>query len=163
LSDQSEFVRAVACEGRSYKKALFERAASIATKRQLKSSTEIEQLMLFVTKVEETKLLIESEDDLGDIPDEFLDPLMYTLMRDPVKLPSSRATIDRSTIKAHLLSDATDPFNRSPLSIDDVVPDLELKTKIETWIAEQRAKGMALDAPEVSVSMDVDDTDVHMS
>jgi len=119
--------------------------------------------MLFVTKVEETKLLIESEDDLGDIPDEFLDPLMYTLMRDPVKLPSSRATIDRSTIKAHLLSDATDPFNRSPLSIDDVVPDLELKTKIETWIAEQRAKGMALDAPEVSVSMDVDDTDVHMS
>lgn len=141
LSDQPDFVRAVAAEGRSYKKSIFERAANIATRRNLKSSTEVEQLLLFVTKVEETKLLIDAEDDLGEIPDEFLgalvryaslqvealtcgpkDPLMYTLMRDPVKLPSSRTTIDRSTIKAHLLSDATDPFNRSPLSIDDVVP-----------------------------------------
>ena len=47
---------------------------------------------------------------------------MYTLMRDPVTLPSSKVVIDRSTIKAHLLSDTKDPFNRSPLSIDDVVP-----------------------------------------
>ncbi len=100
---------------------------------------------------------------------------MYTLMRDPVKLPSSRTTIDRSTIKAHLLSDATDPFNRSPLSIDDVVPgklfcrfydactdfrlDVELKQKIIAWLAVQRGKGMDLDEPEVSAeaNMDVDD------
>ena len=72
LSDQTEFVRAVASEGRSYKKSIFERAAWIATKRGLKSSTEVEQLMLFVTKVEETKILIDAEDDLGEIPDEFL-------------------------------------------------------------------------------------------
>ncbi|KIO29369.1 hypothetical protein M407DRAFT_70531 [Tulasnella calospora MUT 4182] len=124
LSDQPEFVRAVASEGRSYRKELFERAAAISTKRNLKSSTEVEQLLLFVTKVEETKLLIDAEDDLGDIPDEFLDPLMYTLMRDPVILPSSKTTIDRSTIKAHLLSDPTDPFNRAPLSIDNVVPSM---------------------------------------
>ena len=47
---------------------------------------------------------------------------MYTLMRDPVILPSSRTTIDRATIKAHLLSDPKDPFNRMPLSLEDVVP-----------------------------------------
>ena len=46
--------------------------------------------------------------------------------------------VDRSTIKAHLLSDSTDPFNRSPLKIEDVVPDTELKAKIEAWIAERR-------------------------
>ena len=45
---------------------------------------------------------------------------MYTLMRDPVRLPSSKAVVDRSTIKAHLLSDVTDPFNRSPLTLEDV-------------------------------------------
>lgn len=72
LSDQPEFVRAVASEGRSYRKELFERAAAIATKRNLKSSTEVEQLLLFVTKVEETKLLIDAEEDLGEVPDEFL-------------------------------------------------------------------------------------------
>ncbi|KAG8884379.1 hypothetical protein FRB97_004388 [Tulasnella sp. 331] len=157
LSDQQEFVRAVAGEGRSYKKSLFERAGGIATKRALKSSTEVEQLMMFVTKVEETKLLIEAEDDLGEIPDDFLDPLMYTLMRDPVKLPSSKTTIDRSTIKAHLLSDSHDPFNRSPLKIEDVTPDTELRVKIEAWLVEQRSKGMVVDVPEVAMPMDVED------
>ena len=29
------------------------------------------------------------EQDLGDIPDEYLDPLMFTIMKDPVLLPSS--------------------------------------------------------------------------
>ena len=47
---------------------------------------------------------------------------MFTLMRDPVILPSSRTVIDRSTIKSHLLSDAKDPFNRVPLTINEVVP-----------------------------------------
>jgi ubiquitin conjugation factor E4 B len=50
------------------------------------------------------------------------DPLMATLMRDPIMLPSSKTIVDRSTIKSHLLSDTTDPFNRSPLSIEDVIP-----------------------------------------
>ena len=47
---------------------------------------------------------------------------MFTLMRDPVILPSSKVNIDRSTIKSHLLSDNKDPFNRSPLKLEDVIP-----------------------------------------
>lgn len=47
---------------------------------------------------------------------------MFTVMRDPVLLPASRTVIDRSTIKSHLLSDAKDPFNRVPLTIEDVIP-----------------------------------------
>ena len=43
-------------------------------------------------------------------------------MEDPVILPASRQTIDRSTIRSHLLSDPNDPFNRAPLKIEDVVP-----------------------------------------
>ena len=54
---------------------------------------------------------------------------MFTLMEDPVILPSSRVSIDRSTIKAHLLSDSTDPFNRVPLKLEDVIDDVELKQK----------------------------------
>ena len=56
------------------------------------------------------------------------DPLMYTIMRDPVILPSSKTTIDRSTIKSHLLSDTTDPFNRVPLKLEDVVPSTFLSS-----------------------------------
>jgi len=47
---------------------------------------------------------------------------MFTVMRDPVRLPSSKTILDRATIKSHLLSDSKDPFNRAPLSIEDVVP-----------------------------------------
>jgi len=144
LSNQPEFARAVAGDGRSYRKELFEGAARRCSNYNLKSPNEIEQLGLFVVKVEEAKVTLAAEDDLGDVPDEFLglsalslsswpafltdrhlffpDPLMCTLMRDPVILPSSRTVVDRSTIKSHLLSDAKDPFNRVPLTIEEVAP-----------------------------------------
>ncbi|KIJ54955.1 hypothetical protein M422DRAFT_153298 [Sphaerobolus stellatus SS14] len=143
LSDQGDFVKAVAGEGRSYRKELFERAAGISRKWGFKSETEIEQLRLFVVKVEEMKATLQAEDDLGDIPDPFLDPLMYTIMRDPVTLPSSKMVIDRSTIKAHLLSDSTDPFNRAPLKLEDVTSNLELKAQIDAFLAERRKGGNA--------------------
>ncbi|KAH7922937.1 hypothetical protein BV22DRAFT_1036932 [Leucogyrophana mollusca] len=156
LSDQGEFARAVANDGRSYRKELFERAGMLARKIPLKSETEIEQLRLFIVKVEETRATIEAEEDLGEIPDEFLDPLMFTLMRDPVILPSSRAVIDRSTIKSHLLSDTKDPFNRVPLAIEDVIPNHELKAQIDAFLSERRNKNTALDKPaEEVVHMDV--------
>lgn len=53
-----------------------------------------------------------------------VDPLMATLMEDPVILPSSNVTIDRQTIKIHLLSDPKDPFNREPLKLEDVIPSM---------------------------------------
>ena len=40
---------------------------------------------------------------LKDAPAEFLDPLMGTVMKDPVLLPSSGNIVDRSTIARHLL------------------------------------------------------------
>ena len=51
-----------------------------------------------------------------------VDALLYTIMKDPVTLPSSRAVVDRATIKSHLLSDSKDPFNRVPLKIEEVIP-----------------------------------------
>jgi ubiquitin conjugation factor E4 B len=72
LDDQDVFIRAVAGDGRSYKKELFEYAAKICSKNGLKSPAEAEELMLFVGKVEEAKVVLEAEEDLGEVPDEFL-------------------------------------------------------------------------------------------
>jgi len=157
LSDQPPFIQAVASEGRSYKKEVFERAAGIARRRSIKTEDEIERLRSFVVKVEEAKAMIEMEEDLGEIPDEFLDPLLFTVMRDPVILPRSRVIIDRSSIKAHLLSDPTDPFNRSPLKLEEVIPNEELKAKIVTFMRERRAPRSALDIPNEEL-VKVDDT-----
>ena len=72
LSDQPEFVRAVANDGRSYSKELFMRAAAKAVQRTLKTEQEVQVLYAFVEKVEEARTTIEAEDDLGEVPDEFL-------------------------------------------------------------------------------------------
>lgn len=60
-------------------------------------------------------------------------------MLDPVILPSSKISVDRTTIARHLLSDQTDPFNREPLTMDQVISDSTLKEKIDAWIRERRS------------------------
>jgi len=52
---------------------------------------------------------------------------MDTLMDDPVTLPSSGKVMDRPVIIRHLLNSQTDPFNRQPLSEDDLNPGNVIK------------------------------------
>lgn len=123
LMDKENFILAVARDGRSYKPANFEAASNVMRKFTLKAPEEMAKWETlkkrFATAKEEDDA---AEADLGDIPEEFLDPLMYSLMDDPVLLPTSKNIIDRSTIRSHLLSDPHDPFNRVPLKIEDVKP-----------------------------------------
>ncbi|KAH8550974.1 ubiquitin elongating factor core-domain-containing protein [Umbelopsis sp. PMI_123] len=117
------FVRAVSRDERSYKKSYFSRAASILLKHGLKYKDDIADLEQFVNKVEIARQEEhEEEDELGDIPDEFIDPILSHLMEDPVVLPTSGMIVDRSTIRAHLLGDKRDPFSRAPLTMDMVKP-----------------------------------------
>ncbi|KAJ5759716.1 hypothetical protein N7520_006872 [Penicillium odoratum] len=141
LMPKQNFITAVARDGRSYKPENFDKAADILRKWSLKSPEELRRWSQLQKRVVEAKALDDqAEEDLGEIPDEFLDPLMYTLMEDPVILPSSRMSIDRATIRSHLLSDPNDPFNRVPLTIEDVIPDTELKAKIEAFKAEKTGR-----------------------
>jgi hypothetical protein len=55
-----------------------------------------------------------------DLPDEFLDPILYTPIHDAVILPSSKIIVDKTIIMAHLLQDKYDPFNRQPLTIEEL-------------------------------------------
>jgi ubiquitin conjugation factor E4 B len=72
LSDQPQFIQAVAGDGRSYSKELFKSAVEIGRWRTIKSETEIVQLQAFADKVEEAKSALTAEEDLGELPDEFL-------------------------------------------------------------------------------------------
>jgi ubiquitin conjugation factor E4 B len=140
LSNEDEFITAVSKDSRSFKKALFLRAEKILSKWGLASNEFIAKLVRFADLAESKKLEEEEEElELGEIPDEFLDPLMFTLMKDPVILPSSKISIDRSTIRAHLLSDSTDPFNRMPLKLEDILPDNELRIQIEEFKRNSKA------------------------
>ncbi|GAA5939856.1 ubiquitin-ubiquitin ligase UFD2 [Sporobolomyces koalae] len=140
LGPHESFVNAVAKDGRSYSKDLFERATRIARKTAIKTEDEIQQLVKLVTRVEEVRAAEAEDEAMGEAPDEFLDPLTYELMRDPVILPSSKTVIDRSTIKQHFLSDPTDPFNRQPLKWEDIVDAVEVRQQIEQYLEDRKNK-----------------------
>ncbi|CAI5758568.1 unnamed protein product [Candida verbasci] len=139
LSNQQKFVIAVSRDGRSFNINYFKKAQNILMTKTFVDNKLIDKLVNFANKAEENRVSEENEElEMGDIPEEFLDPLMFTIMEDPVILPSSKINIDRSTIKAHLLSDSTDPFNRMPLSLDDVIDNVELRERI--WEFKNKSK-----------------------
>ncbi|GMN32110.1 hypothetical protein TIFTF001_049750 [Ficus carica] len=134
------FPAAISKDGRSYNDQLFTAAADVL--RRIGENGRIIQEFVELgakAKVAASEAM-DTEATLGEIPDEFLDPIQYTLMKDPVILPSSRVTIDRPVIQRHLLSDSTDPFNRSHLTADMLIPDTELKARIEEFIRSQELK-----------------------
>lgn len=138
LGDEENFCATVPKDGRSYSPMLFAQTVRVLKKINKPGN----MIVAFNALAEQIKSLADrqhqEEETYADACDEFLDPIMSTLMVDPVLLPSSRVTVDRSTIARHLLSDQTDPFNRSPLTMDQVRPNSELKERIHQWLAERK-------------------------
>ncbi|XP_043248079.1 ubiquitin conjugation factor E4 A isoform X1 [Colletes gigas] len=137
LSHSESFTLAVSQDGRSYSPELFKLADNVLVR--IGGVGILGDLDQFAKKVTSAATNKREEDEiLVNAPEEFLDPIMSTLMMDPVILPSSKITIDRQTISRHLLSDQTDPFNRSPLTLDMVKSDVELQHRIREWVQQQK-------------------------
>jgi hypothetical protein len=79
------------------------------------------------------------EIDFDDAPEEFLDPLTYELMKDPLKLPSGNI-MDRDILKKSMLGMPVDPFTMQSLKLEDCEPQPELKRRIDEWKAEKLAE-----------------------
>ena len=136
--DCPKFVQFLAGDERSYRKELYDIAIRRMEKSGIKAQMDIEHFRDLAKRVENCRIkLNKTEVDYGEIPEEFRDPLMDTLMSDPVRLPTSGNIMDRSIIARHLLNSSTDPFNRQPLNESMLEPDQELKTRIEKWINER--------------------------
>nr|GLL18734.1 probable ubiquitin conjugation factor E4 [Ipomoea trifida] len=154
------FPAAITKDGRSYNEQLFSAAAVVL--RRIGEDSRIIQEFIDLgakAKVAATEAM-DTEAALGEIPDEFLDPIQYTLMKDPVILPSSRITVDLPVIQRHLLSDSTDPFNRSHLTADMLIPNTELKAKIEEFVrASQKSKKRGEDLGMQSTKTTIQTTD----
>ncbi|XP_061456654.1 ubiquitin conjugation factor E4 B isoform X2 [Rhineura floridana] len=135
--DCARFAKQIADDQRSYSKELFEEVISKMRKAGIKSTIAIEKFKLLAEKVEEIVAKnARAEIDYSDAPDEFRDPLMDTLMTDPVRLPSG-TIMDRSIILRHLLNSSTDPFNRQTLTENMLEPVPELKEQIQAWMRDK--------------------------
>ncbi|PIA15051.1 hypothetical protein COEREDRAFT_98411 [Coemansia reversa NRRL 1564] len=128
------FVMSVAADDRSYSTALFDKAYDILERRSLKDEHSLQRLRDFVHSCQEGKVDSDAMEFLeSKAPDKYLDPLLASLMTDPVRLPTSDNVMDLAVIKGQLLSDPRDPFNRAPLTVDMLEPLPELKKEISEW------------------------------
>ena len=76
------------------------------------------------------------------IPDKFLDPLLNSIITNPVILPDSKQFIDKSTILKHLENNETDPFTRTKLTINELNEynsSDEIINKLNDFISERDA------------------------
>ena len=73
----------------------------------------VEELEALGLRVSAAAAAVGHEDDLyADAPEDFVDQLTGAVMEDPMTLPKSGVTLDRTSIMRHLLSSQTDPFSR---------------------------------------------------
>ena len=70
LINRDEFIQAVAKDGRSYSKTLFERAAGILRRKAIKTDQEVNAIAVFVEKVENARVEMMEEDE-ADVPEEY--------------------------------------------------------------------------------------------
>jgi hypothetical protein len=95
-------------------------------------------------------LLLQTPNFPNDLPSEYLDPILFTPIIHPMILPESGIIIDRTVIMSHLLENKYDPFNRQPITFEqleeynssDNVKEkcAEFICKRNTWIKEANNK-----------------------
>lgn len=138
FANEPEFVEQCAKSG-YYNQELMNKAVKRCTQLKLLLGQSMESFQKFPELLVAACDSVSNDDALfADAPDEFLDPLLMTVMKDPVFLPTSETIVDRSTITQHLLNDPTDPFNRRELTIDMVEPATELQERMSEWLQEKR-------------------------
>eukprot|EP00347_Sterkiella_histriomuscorum_P007831 403347399 len=137
MSEQESFLRHVVNDTRSYKDETFDKALRLLNNP--KKGVQIDQERTFKFEVMVSRLkslrneINEEEGMYDDAPEDLLDPIMNTLMKEPVELPASNTIIDFITIKKHLMNDPNDPFNRSPLTLEQLIPRPDIKKRIEEY------------------------------
>ncbi|KAH9387400.1 uncharacterized protein NEMAJ01_2296 [Nematocida major] len=130
------FAAAVADDG-MFKPDLFRRTIEICERKGGMTQREKSYSLLFLKTVE--NLQEKRRECLPvEYPDEFVDPLTFGLMKDPVILKTSNTRVDRSTASMILMTDPKDPFTRDDLTEAQVVEDAELRRRIEEFLSKAK-------------------------
>ena len=72
----------------------------------------------------------------SNIPNEFIDPLVCVLIENPVEIPVSCIIVDEKIIYKHIVIKGDNPFNRMPLSIEELIKYQEqddVQKRINDW------------------------------
>ncbi len=102
MSNEESFLRQLVLDTRSFKVEIFDKAVKILNNPKKGVQIEYEAKEKFEKMTDQLKIMkneIDEEEGLyDDAPEEFLDTLMSTLMKEPVELPTSKNIVDFMTI-----------------------------------------------------------------
>jgi ubiquitin conjugation factor E4 B len=129
---KEKFTREVANEGMYFDIGFFNRALSICESRYLINEAQAGEFRQFIERLKE--VVVRDEEA---VPEEFIDPLTFNPIRNPIRLLTSKVVIDKLTYDLIMLNDGIDPFTRLPLTENDVVEDVELKKKIDEFYSKR--------------------------
>lgn len=119
ISENEIVITSIMEDKRGYYPGIFTDACKFLSKTDFLSKIE-EMHLSMVNEIVDRKLQTNEFEDDDEVPDELLDPIMFILIKEPVILPSSKNIMDKGVIVRHLLSDQQDPFNRDPLTIEEL-------------------------------------------
>lgn len=145
LSSSKRFQEEVISDDRSYSREDLVDVGTTAFNRNLVSTDVLDKFEKFINDLDSIK----NERDnwnkiIANPPDEFLCALTSDLMTDPVMLPSSHSIVDRKSISEHLTINGNyDPYNRTKLTPNDLIPQVQLKEKIDVWLNERKKMFLA--------------------
>ena len=123
ISHSDDVIQEIILDKRSYYPELFEDMSNhLLTVNKITELQKVNFQMIQtiidskIKKINNRVILI----DENELPDDIMDPIMCSIMKDPILLPSSNKIMDKSVICRYLLSAQEDPFNREPLDIEEL-------------------------------------------
>lgn len=113
--NETKFIELIS-EHELYKETGIIRLLSILNKKDIIKTLEYDRLNLLNMKITDYSEQHKKKEDI-EIPDELCDPIMSTLIKNPIMLPND-IVMDYEVISRHLLTSKTNPFNREELTIE---------------------------------------------
>ena len=74
-----------------------------------------------------------------DIPVDFVDPIYYIPIEDPIEMPNTKTIVEKKIIMNHLVFNQTNPFDGLPLTRDEIIEynnTEEVKERIRLFLNE---------------------------
>mmetsp|Transcript_20450 Transcript_20450/g.45697 ORF Transcript_20450/g.45697 Transcript_20450/m.45697 type:complete len:610 (-) Transcript_20450:109-1938(-) len=95
-------------------------------------------------------------------PEEFVDPFMGNLMKDPVKLTTSGRVVDRSVAVQCILRGGRDPFNNERLTTAHLEAQPELQARIRQFLEKKSAWDVRVELKELAPLVEESQVDADL-
>lgn len=113
LCKNPQFQKALVYENHFLKTKYIRKMVEILHRKQEILIREYDELYELAKLIDDGR---EKEEEERDIPEDLLDPIMGTLIENPVILPNTDMFMEKDVILRHLLTSEDNPFNREPLT-----------------------------------------------